>query len=483
MALRLIDRQGRPDPRPIGPAEERGLRAIKSGDAAGDAREVCRGLLDYARHRKLWIECDCRGAGAEAPVVVPRLRAGRYSLANRPFARAVHAEDCVFRRGEMKPGGAGALHSDIVDPAAAMGAEPGEVWDPYGGTDPSSPGASSGSGDPRVTMSSILGRLVRRARLNRLAEADAHSSPEGWLPEIARAAETFRAASGAPLSGFLFTDPAAWRSGEVARVLEAAAPGWPGRGGPTGLLCWAARDLDDREIERGRAGHVGVKTPIACPRLPSLEPVSGPWLFLGAVGRTATGESWECLAACAWPIVGTGCPIPVDSHYERRALGSLRRLVDGLEADPGLRDALGGAVRVGLEKPLAAIEVTGGGCLPDFLLTVARPGAHGHLPGGPGQASHRGRFDPRDRARYVIEVMGSGDPEYEEKKKVTHARMRRIGPVFRMEGGEFSSRGNPLGRQRGRIADAIASRPPETVDGIACKSSGLRRCVILPGRP
>ena len=191
--------------------------------------------------------------------------------------------------------------------------------------------------------------------------------------------------------------------------------------------------------------------------LPSLEPVSGPWLFLGAVGRTATGESWECLAACAWPIVGTGCPIPVDSHYERRALGSLRRLVDGLEADPGLRDALGGAVRVGLEKPLAAIEVTGGGCLPDFLLTVARPGAHGHLPGGPGQACHRGRFDPRDRARYVIEVMGSGDSEYEEKKKVTHARMRRIGPVFRMEGGEFSSSANPLGRQRERIADAIAS--------------------------
>ena len=144
MALRLIDRDGDPDPRRIEPAEERGLRAIKSGDAAGDAQEICRGLLDYARHRKLWIECDCRGGAAEAPVAVPRRgRDGRYALANRPFARAVHAEDCVFRRGEAKPGGAGALHSDIVDPAAAMGAEPGEVWDPYGGTDPSSPGSSS----------------------------------------------------------------------------------------------------------------------------------------------------------------------------------------------------------------------------------------------------------------------------------------------------------------------------------------------------
>ena len=242
-------------------------------------------------------------------------------------------------------------------------------------------------------------------------------------------------------------------------MLEAAEADWPGRGGPTALLCRAARDLDEHEIERGRAGHVRAVRPIAYPILPSQEPVRGPWLFLGAVGRAAAGRDWECLAACAWPIVGTDCPVPVDSHYERRALGSLRRLVHGLETDPALQEALGGAGRVELEKPLAAIEVTGGPCLPDFLITAVRPGAYDHLPGGPGRARHRGRFDPRDRARYVIEVMGSGDPEYEEKKAVTHARMRRIGPVFRMEGGRFGSRDNPLRRQRERIAAAIADDP------------------------
>ena len=461
MALRLVDRRGNPDPRRIEPAEERGLRAIKAGDETGDAQAVCRDLLDDARRRKLWIACDCLGGDIEAPVIVPRLskKYGTYSLANRPFARPHHAEDCVFRRGVLSPAGAGALHSDIVDPAAAMEADPDEDLDPHGAMGPSLPWApsASGSGDARVTMSSILGRLVRRARLNRLAEADAHASPEGWLPGIARAAETLRAAPGTPLSEFLFTDPAQWRSGAVAQKLEAAAPDWPGRGGPSALLCWVARDLDDREIERGRAGYVRVSRPIAFPKLPSQEPVRGPWLFLGAVGWAETGNFWECVAACAWPIVGTDCPIPVDSHYERRALGSLRRLVRGLETDTALGEALGGTVRVELEKPLAAIEVTGGPCLPDFLLTAARPGAYGHLPGGPGQARHRGRFDPRDRARYVIEVMGSGDPEYEEKKKRTHARMRRIGPVFRMEGGQFGSPGNPLKRQRERIAAAIAN--------------------------
>jgi len=109
MALRLIDREGRPDPRRIEPAEERGLRAIKAGDATGDARAVCRDLLDYARRRKLWIECDCLDGDTEAPVIVPRRGPdGRYALANRPFARTLHAEDCVFRRGELKPAGAGA---------------------------------------------------------------------------------------------------------------------------------------------------------------------------------------------------------------------------------------------------------------------------------------------------------------------------------------------------------------------------------------
>ena len=84
----------------------------------------------------------------------------------------------------------------------------------------------------------------------------------------------------------------------------------------------------------------------------------------------------------------------------------------------------------------------------------------GGLDDGPGQARHRDRFDPRDRARYVIEVMGSGDPEYEETKKATPARMKRIGPVFRMEGQQFESRDNPLRRQRQRIAAAVAGDLP-----------------------
>ena len=171
--------------------------------------------------------------------------------------------------------------------------------------------------------------------------------------------------------------------------------------------------------------------------------------------RSGDGRRWECTKACVHPIVAAKCPIPVDSHYERRALGSLRSLVRNLTKSPKLREALGGAVRVELEKPLTRTEVAGGPCLPDFLITVTRPNAYSHLPQGSGHPKHHGRFNPRDRARYVVEVMGFDDEDYERDKEETHPRMERIGPVSCMEGSDFDSADNPLRRQRETITADI----------------------------
>lgn len=162
------------------------------------------------------------------------------------------------------------------------------------------------------------------------------------------------------------------------------------------------------------------------------------------------------MEACARPIAALDRPVPVDSDYERRAAGALGRLVRTLAGNPELRALLGGTVRLGLEKPLTLIRTAAGDCLPDFLLTAVRPGAHGHPPGGPGDPRHFGRFDPRDQARYVIEVMGLDDPDYERSKKRTHPRMARLGPVFCVEGKEFDSPDNGIDRQRENIAADIA---------------------------
>ena len=106
-------------------------------------------------------------------------------------------------------------------------------------------------------------------------------------------------------------------------------------------------------------------------------------------------------------------PIPVESDYERQALRSLPRLVRSLGNDSELREALGGAVRAELARPLFPFPVAGGDCLPDAVLTVTRPGGHGHRPGDP----EGGPFDDRDTARYVFEVMGFDNEAYERKRK------------------------------------------------------------------
>ena len=73
----------------------------------------------------------------------------------------------------------------------------------------------------------------------------------------------------------------------------------------------------------------------------------------------------------------------------------------------------------------------------------------------PAHPKHRGRFNPRDRARYVVEVMGFKDLDYVRDKEKTHPRMRRIGRLFPMEGSKFDSVDNTLRRQREEITAKI----------------------------
>ena len=64
--------------------------------------------------------------------------------------------------------------------------------------------------------------------------------------------------------------------------------------------------------------------------------------------------------ACAQPIVSLECPVPVDSHQERRAWGELRHLVEALRNDVELQASLGGPLLVDLKKPLFQYRVEGG---------------------------------------------------------------------------------------------------------------------------
>ena len=447
----FVDKESGKRVRKLTPDEARNIVAVKEGRARPE-EEPHSSLTQKMRRDRLRIECGCRPDLQRGPLLgTRRNRDGRTFIVNLPGHDVAHAKVCAFQveRPPMPP----IVHSDEFKLSSRARADHGDI-------DPDFPvhRKSRGlwQGQPPRTMRGILWTLMHTARLHMLAVADRFSSSRGWLAAIEKAAEQFYLPPKVPASEFLFTDPKSWNSGEVGRRLDAARRDRPEFEEPFALLCWPAVDVSEYEVN-GRSselGHVKVRSPVVRPIIGD-NPVRKPYLFLGVVERSEDGKRWECTKACAQPIVATDCAIPVDSHYERRALGSLRSLVGNLEKSGKLKKALGGAVRVELEKPLTRTEVAGGPCLPDFLITVSRPGAYSHLPRGPGHPKHHGRFNPRDRARYVVEVMGFDDEDYERDKEETHPRMERIGPVSCMEGSDFDSADNPLRRQREEITADI----------------------------
>ena len=179
-------------------------------------------------------------------------------------------------------------------------------------------------------------------RLHTLAGAERFPSPADWLAELARAAAAFPVAPNVPASEVLFTDPASWRSGEVRKRLDARAQKWPKSSPPCGFLCWVAHDVEGRDVNgktRG-VGQVRVTSPVVSPVVYDKR-VEGPYLFLGALERSADGSGWECRMAYAQPIASLQLPIPVESEYERRAVLSLVRLVRDLRSDTKLGDDCG----------------------------------------------------------------------------------------------------------------------------------------------
>ena len=439
------------------PEEEAALRTVKGGgEADEDMRALYPRTVGHARNNEYWFMCDCRFEDGRGPVIVPRVDTPeRIFLVNRPGASLPHARDCVFaltgdeedrpapRRWAPLP-----AHDYTFDPFAPARKKsrvdgPMETVTPRGVM-----GLPAGS--RHRTAANMLRTLMQTAGLNTLDGAGRFSSPRVWLPEILRTAGQFFIADDVPASGFLFTDPASWADGEVARRLEEAEPGWQKYKKPYAMLCWLAHHLDDDEIHPANLqdGHVEVREGVKSPKV-FLNREPGPWLFLGIVSRPEGNGPWECLTAWAQPIVAPEWPVPVDSGQERRAFETLHRLAAFLEDDMALRRALGAGVRVQLEKPLTNYERALGLCLPDFVLTVTLPPALAnrepdHLVDGA-------------TVRYVVEVMGRDDPGYEGRKAKMHARMHRIGRPFRMEATEFDSRFDDIERQGERIAQDIAN--------------------------
>ncbi len=248
----------------------------------------------------------------------------------------------------------------------------------------SRPGGRSEAGGERTrvrrpALSQLLRMLMEKAGLTRVCPEDERSRVDAMKDP----AKEIEIAPGQLLSELWFPRFLMWKRTLVHARVRAAAQNWPAGHKPQGFLCWVVWDVDACGVGTdGENDRVEVRSGVVRPVV-GTSPIARPYLFLGAVGLPQGESGYECLEAYAQPIVASQWPVPVDSHYERQAFGTLRTTLKVLSrAFPD--------VAFVLEKPVFDIETPEGPCLPDFLIRARRGG---------------------DELTFVIEVMGFERPE------------------------------------------------------------------------
>ena len=412
----------------LAPEEKEAIGGVVGGSANEAQEALALAVMRDARARGLWLGCDCRMEAGRRPAVAPCCNHRGTDFLRVLGGRHVpHDERCIFHRTHARRRDEG---SRDRPPRKAPQGYFGVLRDRAEEQRVSQPGGRSDEGGERTgvwrsAMSQRLLMLNERAGLNRLPQAGA--DPDRWLDAIREQAAEIEIAPGRLLSDLWFPHVGMWNRRQVHARVRAAAKDWPAGHKPQGFLCWVVWDVDAHGVgTEERNNRVDVVSAVGRPVVGG-NPVRAPYLFLGAVGLRDERAGYECLAACAHPIVASDCPVPVDSHYERRAFGTLRttlKVLQGAFPDAAFE----------IEKPVFEIGTAKGPCLPDFLIRARRGG---------------------DVATFVVEVMGFERPDYLRGKEVTHPRMETLGTLCTMQAGAFDRPGGGLKAEGRKMTETI----------------------------
>ncbi|MPW21717.1 conserved hypothetical protein [Paraburkholderia piptadeniae] len=366
------------------------------------------------RHVRLWLECDCVGAGASRPRLTARVREegprhfvrmhqyGEHRCALALFRQTPESENVGLDDDPARPGQHHPLRpvSDALDYLDNLH---------EGAARPGGSNGSNGAFGQRGRRLPRLGRILHTL----LEDADFARLHVDALQEKSRSWERFEAyAAGQALSPeltlsqILYLKP--WIPlNEKMREIDALA--WPEMKARSALLLFVADEI--------RAGGAIKKTSMGeCVVRPEKGIRAGgrdqrltqpPYWVLTVVDRDRDGNA-RFREAFAQHAHSFARPVPLDSQYERITLKLLFRLMEWVKKH---------GVGVTLSKPLFDREVRqidkpSLWCRPDFELTFRSAGAVGVAP-----RLHR----------LVIETMGADDPDYLARKSRTHEIMKRRG--------------------------------------------------------
>lgn len=374
------------------------------------------------REVQFWLECDCRGSeikGSHQPRLTARARDQGPLHFVRLNGYGPHA--CALQSFRTDP------DVDDEDDAAP---EPGKhrplrpimdtldyldnVHEPRGASKRS--GERHGStrtapGRRLPKLGRVLYTMLNDAGINAPTPGTMTSSPNGqrWWVRVNAFAETEEINDSLSLRDVLFTEP--W-TGLAGKMNEIDALPWPVGKKRSAFMLFVADEIETgTAVKHTRVAPARV-TPKQQLRIGGRDQrhTHPPYWVLAVVDRGRDGAA-RVREAFAQHAYSTDQPVPLDSHYERRTLTQLFKVIEWVRKK---------GITVTLTKPLFDSEVALESgemacCRADFELEF-----HGVAQGAAEARLHR----------IVIETMGSDSEGYLLQKAGTHEIMRRRGVLL-----------------------------------------------------
>lgn len=346
-------------------------------------------FVSQVKRRHQWITCDCQN---EPPCVMTVCHRGQSLYLRRVASFAPHQKTCIFYREASEQQTQPTRKKPSKSALFSMYRESVEVAVP-------SVSIASNSNSHRQSLSKLARRLYQLLDMAGLLVFTVTDGKKisAQYADIHAVTQKINLTQHHKLSEYFWTHP-----NSVTRAclhLQNTQTQWKKSFAPHGFLLVVATSVDKHKIicdisKQTYEIHVENAIKLSSGRL---GPVSAPFLVLVSIARLGPDKAYCPLDAFAVPVYASYLLMPVESHYERLFLKGLISLANSLSKK---------GLQLNIEKPMFDIQIEGEGvCRPDFIL----------------KSHHR---------TIVLEVMGSHEPEYLQRKEQTHGLMSELGALL-----------------------------------------------------
>lgn len=353
-----------------------------------------RHLFDLLRTVKLkqeWIACDCHN---DKPSVMTVCHRNQSLYLRRVASFPEHDQACIFYRESVENTSQATRKKPKASSLFSLYRESSEVAAPK--VSLSISGSSGGQSLPKLARR--LFQLLDMAGL--LQVTSDYREIKAQYGALKKVTESLQLTPKNRLCHYFWTHPA--QVGYAGMYLKKTKYTWPKEHSPHGFLLVVAEKIDGDTLlckYGGKTYEIKTQNPV---KLSSgrLGGISAPYLVFMSIASLGASAGFYPLDAYAIPVYSPFLLMPVESHYERLFLKKLLSLSASLKKR-GINSVI--------EKPMFDISVgENEACRPDFIIKA-------------------------NNKTLVLEVMGSHEEDYLERKARTHPLMEKLGPLLEFD--------------------------------------------------